>query len=106
MFAPKDGEVSVMVKWKQEACRLALNIEDGALADRLAALLPGLRLFGAGGSAANRSPRNAANSGSFYENLGNLCSRKTVWWGWADSNLQPNDYQPPALSIEQSGAVS
>ena len=95
-----------MVKWKQEACRLALNIEDGALADRLAALLPGLRLFGAGGSAANRSPRNAANSGSFYENLGNLCSRKTVWWGWADSNLQPNDYQPPALSIEQSGAVS
>jgi hypothetical protein len=22
------------------------------------------------------------------------------------SNFQPNDYQPPALSIEQSGAVS
>jgi hypothetical protein len=26
--------------------------------------------------------------------------------GWEDSNLQPNDYQPPALSIEHSGAVS
>jgi hypothetical protein len=26
--------------------------------------------------------------------------------GWEDSNLQPNDYQPPAPSIEHSGAVS
>ena len=26
--------------------------------------------------------------------------------GWEDSNFQPNDYQPPALSIEHSGAVS
>jgi 4-methoxybenzoate monooxygenase (O-demethylating) len=25
---------------------------------------------------------------------------------WEDSNLQPNDYQPPALSIEHCGAVS
>jgi hypothetical protein len=30
--------------------------------------------------------------------------RGTAWWGWEDSNFQPNDYQPPALSIEQSGA--
>jgi hypothetical protein len=28
----------------------------------------------------------------------------TARWGWEDSNFQPNDYQPPALSIEQSGA--
>jgi hypothetical protein len=27
--------------------------------------------------------------------------RRTAWWGWEDSNLQPNDYQPRALSIEQ-----
>jgi hypothetical protein len=37
---------------------------------------------------------------------GNLCLRETAWWGWEDSNFQPNDYQPPALSIEHSGAVS
>jgi hypothetical protein len=37
---------------------------------------------------------------------GNLCLHETAWWGWEDSNFQPNDYQPPALSIEQSGAVS
>ena len=36
---------------------------------------------------------------------GNLCSNKTVWWGWEDSNFQPNDYQPPALSIEQSNGL-
>jgi hypothetical protein len=24
----------------------------------------------------------------------NLRLRKTAWWGWEDSNLQPNDYQP------------
>jgi signal transduction histidine kinase len=22
--------------------------------------------------------------------------RKTAWWGWEDSNFQPNDYQPLA----------
>ena len=38
--------------------------------------------------------------------LGNLRLCRTAWWGWEDSNLQPNDYQPPALSIEHSGAVS
>jgi hypothetical protein len=37
---------------------------------------------------------------------GNLRLRRTAWWGWEDSNLKPNDYQPPALSIEHSGAVS
>src|SRR6516165_2308445 len=29
---------------------------------------------------------------------GNLCLRKTAWWGWEDSNFEPNDYQPPAQS--------
>jgi hypothetical protein len=37
---------------------------------------------------------------------GNLSLHETAWWGWEDSNFQPNDYQPPALSIEHSGAVS
>jgi hypothetical protein len=46
---------------------------------------------------------NPASSGLFAGEPGNLCLRKTAWWG---SNLQPNDYQPPALSIEHSGAVS
>jgi hypothetical protein len=29
---------------------------------------------------------------------------KIAWWGWEDSNLQPNDYQPLALSIDQRPA--
>jgi hypothetical protein len=27
--------------------------------------------------------------------LGNLCLRKTPWWAREDSNLKPNDYDPP-----------
>jgi hypothetical protein len=49
---------------------------------------------------------NARRFGAIRTELGNLCLRKTTWWGWEDSNFQPNDYQPPALSIEHSGAVS
>ena len=37
---------------------------------------------------------------------GNLCLHETAWWGWEDSNLQPNDYQPPALSIEHSARLA
>jgi hypothetical protein len=29
-----------------------------------------------------------------------MSMRRTAWWGWEDSNFQPNDYQPLALSIE------
>ena len=36
--------------------------------------------------------------GAIRTELGNLCLRKTAWWGWEDSNLQPNDYSPLALS--------
>jgi hypothetical protein len=36
--------------------------------------------------------------------LGNLRLCRTAWWGWEDSNLQPNDYQPLALSIDQRPA--
>jgi hypothetical protein len=25
----------------------------------------------------------------------------TAWWGWEDSNFQPNDYQPLALSLSK-----
>ena len=46
----------------------------------------------------------AASFGAIRNEPGNLCLRKTAWWGWEDSNLQPNDYQPPALSIEHSGS--
>jgi hypothetical protein len=24
--------------------------------------------------------------------------RRTAWWGWEDSNFQPNDYQPLELN--------
>ena len=28
-------------------------------------------------------------------------SRKTVWWGWEDSNFQPNDYQLLASEVPE-----
>jgi hypothetical protein len=40
--------------------------------------------------------------GPLFSPPGNLCLRKTAWWGWEDSNLQPDDYQPLALSIESA----
>jgi hypothetical protein len=36
----------------------------------------------------------------------NEVETRELWQPRANSNLQPNDYQPPALSIEHSGAVS
>src|SRR6516225_4565676 len=32
---------------------------------------------------------------------GNLCLRKTAWWGWEDSNFQPNDYQLLASEVPE-----
>ena len=32
---------------------------------------------------------------------GNLGSRRTVWWGWKDSNFQPNDYQLLASEVPE-----
>jgi hypothetical protein len=49
--------------------------------------------------------RIAASSGRFALNREISICDTTVWWGWEDSNFQPNDYQPPALSIEHSGEV-
>ena len=42
--------------------------------------------------------RNPATSRSFTVSSGNLRSIANAWWGWEDSNFQPNDYQ--LLSIE------
>ena len=39
--------------------------------------------------------------GAICTTPGNLCLYGTAWWGWEDSNFQPNDYQPRALSTEQ-----
>ena len=38
------------------------------------------------------------------EKVGNIKILFLRWWAREDSNLQPNDYQPPALSIEHEGA--
>src|SRR6516165_340462 len=38
--------------------------------------------------------------GSSRHKWGNLCLHQTAWWGWEDSNFQPNDYQSLALSVE------
>ena len=35
--------------------------------------------------------------GAIRTELGNLCLRKTAWWGWEDSNFQPHNYQPLTL---------
>jgi hypothetical protein len=36
--------------------------------------------------------------GAICTTPGNLCLYGTAWWGWEDSNFQPNDYQSLALS--------
>ena len=36
---------------------------------------------------------NPRQFGAIRNEPGNLCLRKTAWWGWEDLNLQPNDYQ-------------
>jgi hypothetical protein len=48
--------------------------------------------------AAENYATNPASAGLFAGEPGNLCLRKTAWWGWEDSNFQPNDYQPPELN--------
>jgi hypothetical protein len=56
--------------------------------------------------AASRCCTNRRQFGAICTEPGNPRLRRTAWWGWEDSNFQPNDYQPLALSIEHSGAVS
>jgi hypothetical protein len=42
--------------------------------------------------AAIEAERAKAESGECAGEPGNLCLRRTAWWGWEDSNFQPNDY--------------
>jgi hypothetical protein len=44
---------------------------------------------------------NRRQFGAIRTEPGNLRLRRTAWWGWKDSNFQPNGYQPLALSIER-----
>ena len=37
---------------------------------------------------------NRRQFGAILTEPGNLRLRRTAWWGWEDSNLQPNDYRP------------
>jgi hypothetical protein len=48
---------------------------------------------------------NRRQFGAIRTGPGNLRLRRTAWWGRKDSNFQPNDYQPLALSIEQQPFV-
>src|SRR6516165_8449421 len=44
--------------------------------------------------------------GAIRIELGNLRLRRTAWWGWEDSNFQPNDYRLLASEVpEVSGFV-
>ena len=36
--------------------------------------------------------------GAIRTDPGNPHLRRTAWWGWEDSNLQPNNYQPLELN--------
>jgi hypothetical protein len=36
--------------------------------------------------------------GAIRTEPGNLRLRRTAWWGWEDSNFQPNDYPPLELN--------
>jgi hypothetical protein len=44
------------------------------------------------------APNRHREIGPTGEQAGNLRLHKTAWWGWEDSNFQPNDYQPPELN--------
>jgi hypothetical protein len=67
-------------------------------------LFPGNGILGAETTASKRSVtfnRSSAETnartktrqfGAICTTPGNLCLRKTAWWGWEDSNLQPNGY--------------
>jgi hypothetical protein len=67
-------------------------------------LFPGNGILGAETTASKRSVtfnRSSAETnartktrqfGAICTTPGNLCLRKTTWWGWEDSNFQPNDY--------------
>jgi hypothetical protein len=53
-------------------------------------------------SSAETKPRKKTHQfGAICTTPGNLCLYGTAWWGWEDSNFQPNDYQSLALSTEQ-----
>jgi hypothetical protein len=39
---------------------------------------------------------NRRQFGAIRTEPGNLRLRKTAWWGWEDSNLQPSGYEPPS----------
>jgi hypothetical protein len=43
------------------------------------------------------SGRKARQLGAICTTPGNLCLYGTAWWGWEDSNFEPNDYQLLAL---------
>jgi hypothetical protein len=50
----------------------------------------------------HRQQRQSAHTktpqfGAIGTTPGNLCLHETAWWGWEDSNFQPNDYQLLAL---------
>ena len=50
--------------------------------------------------------RIAASSGSYSQQAGKSLFARDCVVGWEDSNLQPNDYQPPALSIGHSARLA
>ena len=44
---------------------------------------------------------NRRQFGAIRNEPGNLRLRKTAWWGWEDSNFQPNDYQLLASEVPE-----
>ena len=44
---------------------------------------------------------NPGQFGAIRTQPGNLCLRRTAWWGWEDSNFQPNDYQLLASEVPE-----
>ena len=50
-------------------------------------------------SSAETKPRKKTHQfGAICTTPGNLCLYGTAWWGWEDSNFQPNHYQSVTLS--------
>ena len=49
---------------------------------------------------------NRRQFGAIRSEPGILRLRRTAWWGWEDSNFQPNDYQPLELNYSATGSLA
>ena len=66
-----------------EAAEREIDTVTSGMSSRLASSNPGRNIF----AATKMRARIPAEFGAIRTEPGNLCLRKTAWWGWEDSNF-------------------